>query len=156
MSTDNHHYIILPDHSIKCVPLMEWAQWFEERGERTVGKTRIWNAEVSTMFLGLDHRFWWEGPPIIFETMIFGDGYNSSCREYCERYCTWEEAMLGHKRACAWVKHTQWMPLWYYDIFSNYFSSNNLCSLSAIFSRSFLRSVWTSIKSFVLRFRKHQ
>lgn len=27
--SDNNYYILLPDHSVKAVPLMEWAQWFE-------------------------------------------------------------------------------------------------------------------------------
>lgn len=38
----------------------------------------------------------YDGPPIVFETMIFG-GAND---EYQERCSTWEEAEAMHKRAC--------------------------------------------------------
>ena len=53
----------------------------------------IW---VSTVFLGLDHSYNPDGPPILFETMIFGGPHN----EYQERYSTWDEAIEGHERAC--------------------------------------------------------
>ena len=49
---------------------------------------------VSTVFLGLDHGFGAE-EPVLFETMIFGGEYD----EYCERYCTWDEAVEGHAKA---------------------------------------------------------
>lgn len=61
---------------------------------------------VSTVFLGLDHRMFGEGPPILFETLVFG-GPNDG---RMERYCTWEEAERGHKVMCgivgiAWSNH---------------------------------------------------
>jgi hypothetical protein len=60
-----------------------------------VGLTKLENGtEVSTVFLGLDHA-WGDGPPLLFETMIFGGTED----EYCERYSTWEEAEAGHKKA---------------------------------------------------------
>lgn len=50
---------------------------------------------VSTIFLGLNHNFG-EGPPILFETMIFGfdDGI-----EYQWRYSSFDDAMVGHDMA---------------------------------------------------------
>jgi hypothetical protein len=51
---------------------------------------------VSTVFLGIDHNFG-NGPPLLFETMVFGGEYDG----YCKRYSTWEEAEGGHKTACA-------------------------------------------------------
>lgn len=53
----------------------------------------IW---VSTVFLHIDHNFWGEGGPVLFETMIFGGQHN----ERIWRYRTWEEAERGHKVAC--------------------------------------------------------
>lgn len=50
---------------------------------------------VSTMFLGIDHRFD-DGPPMIFETMIFGGPHD----QWQERCSTWTEAEEMHKRAC--------------------------------------------------------
>lgn len=52
------------------------------------------NIYVSTVFLGLNHA-WRDGPPILFETMIFGGPHD----RYQERYCTWDEAVAGHQRA---------------------------------------------------------
>ena len=54
---------------------------------------------VSTVFLGLDHSFG-DGPPLLFETMIFGgaqDGRN-------ERYEDRATALAGHERAMALVR----------------------------------------------------
>lgn len=77
--SDNNYYILQPDHSVKAVPLMEWAQWFENASSssenfqaRNVAQTTLpWDIKISTVFLGMNYRFG-EGPPLIFETMIFG------------------------------------------------------------------------------------
>jgi len=52
---------------------------------------------VSTVFLGLDHGFGRPGPPILFETMVFGGPMD----DYQERYATWDEAEAGHERIVA-------------------------------------------------------
>lgn len=65
-----------------------------------VGYTSIDGVNISTVFLGLDHRFYGDDPPILFETMIFGGEHN----EFQERYCTWEEAERGHQKAVKMVK----------------------------------------------------
>ena len=51
--------------------------------------------EVSTVYLGLDHG-WGEGPPLIFETMIFGSG---PLGDEQWRYSTREDALAGHAEA---------------------------------------------------------
>jgi len=55
---------------------------------------------VSTVFLPLDHNFTGEGPPIVFETMVFRDEHG----EECERCSTWEEAVAMHERMVAMVR----------------------------------------------------
>jgi hypothetical protein len=60
-----------------------------------VGSDHVENVHVSTVFLGLNHRYCGGGPPILFETMIFGGEHD----QYQERYCTWAAAEEGHKRA---------------------------------------------------------
>lgn len=75
----------------------EWAQWFET-ADRYVAKTgsrEEGKVFVSTVFLGLNHQ-WGYGPPLLFETMIFGGEHD----QYQDRYSTWEEAEAGHKKAC--------------------------------------------------------
>jgi hypothetical protein len=76
--------------------LLAWARWFET-ADRIVCKTKNdGGPTVSTVFLGMNHN-WGNGPPLLFETMIFGGEHD----EYQERYATREEAIEGHERAVA-------------------------------------------------------
>lgn len=54
-------YILDTDrNAIECPDFLEWGTWLEKThrtGARDVGKTRIGEIEVSTMFLGLDHTW---------------------------------------------------------------------------------------------------
>ena len=85
---------ILNGHNPVKVDLMAWAKWFET-ADRKVARTLLpEGVKVSTVFLGIDHNFGDKGPPILFETMIFG----GSLDEEMDRYSTWEEAEAGHKR----------------------------------------------------------
>lgn len=65
---------------------------------KTVSRTVVSDYEVSTVWLGLDHNFG-DGPPILFETMIFAKGTNGdvSYDEWCWRYHTLEEAEAAHE-----------------------------------------------------------
>lgn len=88
--------ILLPDETVKSVSLLEWAEWFESNpAARIIAKTRVAESDVSTVFLGIDHSFG-DGPPILFETMVFGGPLNQEQ----ERYCTLKEAKDGHKSMC--------------------------------------------------------
>jgi len=78
--------------------LIEWAKDFEDFPKRIVRQETLPNGYyISTVWLGLDHR-WDAGPPLIFETMVWGPG--GECEEYMERYSTENDAILGHIRAC--------------------------------------------------------
>ena len=50
--------------------------------------------KVSTVWLGLNHAFFDNGPLQIFETMIFGGPYDGELM----RYGTEEDALDGHRR----------------------------------------------------------
>lgn len=91
MTRDN--YILNPDHSIRKVSLEEWAEWFENSANRIIKQEQVGPYWVSTVFLGIDHNFSMEGPPLLFETMIFREGWRDL---YCDRYSTYEEALAGH------------------------------------------------------------
>ncbi len=67
-------YKFIDGEVIPCYDLLEWAEWFEKSLEdRIISKTKINSrVRVSTVFLGLDQYSIWEGPPHVFETMIFG------------------------------------------------------------------------------------
>ena len=58
---------------------------------------------VSTVWLGLDHG-WGDGPPLIFETMIFCHGHKCSLDEEQWRYSTEVQAVEGHAAAVALVQ----------------------------------------------------
>ena len=90
------HYIL---NGKLAVPtdLMTWGKWLQEaKEERIVAKDERDGVRVSTVFLGLDHNFG-EGPPLLFETMIFGGEHD----QWQDRYTTWEQAEAGHKAAVA-------------------------------------------------------
>ena len=88
---DDKKYI-LDGTELVPVSLEEWAEWFEST-ERHLASTWIGRYWVSTVFLGIDHRFFGEGPPIVFESMIFKGGHHDINQT---RYATWDEAMDGH------------------------------------------------------------
>jgi len=86
------HYI-LEGEDIVAVDLMTWARWMQAALEEcVVDKTTIGDAEVSTVFLGLDHSFGYNGPPLLFETLVFGGELDGQMH----RYSTREEAQIGH------------------------------------------------------------
>jgi hypothetical protein len=76
----------------------DWGEMFQDTESRRVGQREyIGVYEVSTVFLGIDHGFS-GGAPLLFETMVFGDGPRDG-EQY--RYATWDEAEAGHKRVVA-------------------------------------------------------
>jgi len=72
---------------------------FQLAQNRHIGLNTINGCRVSTVFLCLDHSFLNDGPPIVFETMIFGGKHD----DFQERYCTYDQAEEGHKRAIEFV-----------------------------------------------------
>jgi hypothetical protein len=93
------------DRNGNPMTMEEWARTFEDFEDyRRVRFTEIPSvARVSTVWLGLDHRFG-DGPPLIFETMVFRDGWDG---EYQQRYATEAEAIAGHQEAVQWAKNYQ-------------------------------------------------
>lgn len=93
----NDKYILDADGKtpIPC-DLATWARSLESRSRSLKRETVVEGVEVSTVFLGLDHSFG-QGPPLLWETMIFGGPHN----QYQDRYSTYDEAMAGHEKAKA-------------------------------------------------------
>ena len=88
-------YILDGRNPIRCADFMTRARWFE-RSDRQVARTDFGDVRVSTVFLGLDRSFG-QGPPLLFETMIFGGPFDQA--KYQERCSTWEEAEAQHAEA---------------------------------------------------------
>lgn len=77
------------------VGLLEWAKDFES-GNRRVDDTNRFGIRVSTIWLGLNHEYSPDMPPLIFESMVFYRGKSIAC----ERYSSEQEAVKGHKKLC--------------------------------------------------------
>lgn len=101
-------YYILDEHG-QAVPepdLLRWASWLE-KADRRVAEDKFDGIRVSTVFRGLDHNHLGQGPPLLYETIIFGPEkhYNEiiqrELEEYHEmwRYTTRTKALAGHKNA---------------------------------------------------------
>jgi hypothetical protein len=81
-----------------CPDLRTWGRWMET-ADRTVLKSTHRGVVVSTVFLGLDHNFAAAGPPVLWETMIFGGVFDLSQ----QRYTSAIAALRGHAAALAMV-----------------------------------------------------
>ena len=85
--------------------LEEWVAEFKP-DRQAVAKTDVGDAHVSTVWLGLDQSFG-EGPPLIFETMVFG---HPEFDEYQWRYSTEEQAIAHHDQVVAALRDGQKPP----------------------------------------------
>ena len=64
-----------------------------------VGYDEIGEVHVSTVWLGLNHA-WGDGPPLIYETMVFGGDHD----QLQNRYSTRAQAEAGHKAICGAIR----------------------------------------------------
>ncbi len=93
-------YYMLNGHDVvPCDDKTTAMRAFESINGRRVARDEIGDIVVSTVFLVMDHAYN-DGPPILFETMIFGGEHD----QYQERYSTWDEAVAGHAHAMAMVQ----------------------------------------------------
>jgi len=110
-------YILVNKTPIEMDDTLTWGRWMEAN-DRHVAQTYIGAWNLSTVFLGLDHRFGMSGPPILFETMAFFTDRRKErrllrCRargkkidwsrlprisfDFQFRYATWYQAFNGHR-----------------------------------------------------------
>lgn len=105
-------YYLLDDDGepVPTTDVMRWAVWFEQSADQRVlkqdyvegerhtveifGRAHHGGVGVSTVFLGLDHNHRATGPPILWESMVFGTSLDGTQRRYASR----EEALAGHAR----------------------------------------------------------
>jgi hypothetical protein len=93
-------YVLDADnHVVEASGVEEWG-CFMENERKHIGWTGITSeCHVSTIFIGIDHRVYGDGPPILFETMIFGGPQEIDERTW--RYANYDDAVIGHKMAVA-------------------------------------------------------
>jgi len=103
------YYRLVGHTPVKLESPIEWASAMAERfslkRQHGVDPWRVeeiflGDVHVSTVFLGLNHNFLRSGPPILFETMVFGGKHDNDQ----ERCATWEEAEAMHQRAVEMVR----------------------------------------------------
>lgn len=85
-------YILKDGIPVQEPDLIKWATWFET-SERIIATTQVGKELVSTVFLGLDHNYTSEGPPILWETMVFGNGKHRGHTSRCAGSKEQAEAM---------------------------------------------------------------
>lgn len=73
----------------------EWCKSTTDETKRVALTELPGKGRVSTVWLGLNHQYG-DGPPLIFETMVFPEG--SWSEDDCDRYSTLAEAEAGHAR----------------------------------------------------------
>jgi hypothetical protein len=94
-------YYVLDKNNVpvKELDVNKWAKSVCDIKKRRVAHTKVGSKVVSTVFLGIDHGFG-GGPPVVFETIVFGGKYAESM----QRYCTYQGAIEGHEEAVKLVK----------------------------------------------------
>lgn len=95
LAEDGKTPILAPDYRTDPQGYKD-AMWRDNHPGWIVGKTPVGDAEVSTVFLFLDHRSSYfddpDTPPVLWETLVFGGPLSDEC----DRYTSWDDAKAGH------------------------------------------------------------
>jgi hypothetical protein len=78
------------------ITLAEWSALHAIPDYLRVALDEVNGMQVSTVWMGLNYQ--WDGPPLTFETMVFGGDV-----EFCARYSTEQQALDGHEATCRMV-----------------------------------------------------
>lgn len=98
------HYKLDENNNPVLCTLREWGDLYstkEGNDKRRVASDDVNEYHISTVFLGLDHGHGFTKRPLLFETMIFGEGKGDGYQTRCS---TWDEAVKMHEAAIQWVK----------------------------------------------------
>lgn len=88
-------YYLVGTEAVPCEDAIAWAERFHNANRRVAYTDITESIHVSTVFLGVDHQYCDDGPPLLFETMIFWA--NGPLDLDQERYSTWHQAEQGHQ-----------------------------------------------------------
>jgi hypothetical protein len=82
-----------PDH-------LTWERWFEHDENRVLKQDNIsGDIMVSTVFLGVDQHFRNHGPPILWETKVFGGPHDGYREKYSSRMAHVPYCRRCHRKA---------------------------------------------------------
>jgi hypothetical protein len=100
--SDRFRYYMLDDNGdvVPTNDALAWGFWFErtqQDGSRVVKQdyveADIAGIGVSTVFLGLDHNHTYKGPPVLWESLVFGTTLDGEMRRYTSKAA----AIAGHE-----------------------------------------------------------
>jgi len=108
MSRRKWHYILDADGKtpIEEPDLIKYVEWLEAHHEQcSVARDAAGPYEISTVFLGTNHNWRGTGPPVLWETMIFGDEGDGKFGGLAQRrYASYDDAVAGHRYFVAAVR----------------------------------------------------
>jgi len=89
------YYVREADGTIRnATSIEEFGESLGKMDTRRIARTEVAEGvEVSTVFLGLDHNFGFDGAPVLFETLVFGCPLDGEM----DRYTTESAARAGHE-----------------------------------------------------------
>lgn len=94
------------DRQGQPIDMMRWQVLHSDLAYMRVAGDTIGPYWVSTVWLGLNHQYG-DGPPIIFETMVFlADTQELADVPFQDRYSTEEQAKRGHEEICTLIRAT--------------------------------------------------
>lgn len=85
------------------IQLRQWVELMEVGLDRHVADDMVGLVRVSTVWLGLNHNWSGSGPPLIFETMVFGGVHD----EDQWRYPSQAAALAGHDQVVTMVREAE-------------------------------------------------
>lgn len=104
MTTNDKYILNEQGEPVNESDLMKWAAWLENGDCRRVANDQVGKATVSTVFIGLDHAYGDDEPPILWETMVFGGPMDEE-QERCSGGRA--DALAMHARIVEMVKKAQ-------------------------------------------------
>ncbi len=84
------------DRAGVSISRLEWMDKFSNKEYMSVCSTFVGSIYISTTWLGINHGLGFDGPPLIFETMVFG---YSDEEDFMKRHVNEESARLYHYKA---------------------------------------------------------
>jgi hypothetical protein len=98
-------YVLDTDGNPQPEPdLLAWAQWMGTYSHSVVKREQVGpRVRVSTIFLGAPSDISADGPPLLWESMVFGGKLDGER----ERYASRADALDGHARLVARVRASQ-------------------------------------------------
>lgn len=83
--------------------MVEWSKSFGIDRHVKLTKLNNWQTQISTVFLGVDHRFIGAGKPILWETMIFCE--NKAIDSYMLRATSKKQALKNHYKVVSALRN---------------------------------------------------